>query len=78
MRKPIPLGRVAALVLVLAMSWSLTAFAISLQDAARKVAREHNARVLSAKTVTQSGGKRVHVIKVVTKKGVVKTVRVPE
>jgi len=52
------------------------ALAITLQEAARKVAREHDARVLSAKTVTRRGQK-VHEIKIVTGDGVVKTVKVP-
>lgn len=53
------------------------AWGISLEDAARKVAEENNARVLSARTVTRDG-ERVHEIKVITADGVVKTVRVPE
>jgi uncharacterized membrane protein YkoI len=54
-----------------------SAWAISLEEAARKVADEHDARVLSAKTVTRDG-RRVHEIKIVTKDGTVRTVRVPE
>ena len=50
--------------------------AITLEDAARQVARQHNARVLSARTV-RKGQNNVHEIKVLTKDGVVKTVRVP-
>jgi hypothetical protein len=64
------------LVLLLTLLLALPAWAISLEDAARKVAREHDARVLSAQTVTRRGA-RVHEIKVVTRDGVVKTVRVP-
>jgi hypothetical protein len=60
------------LVFVLAQS----AYAISLEDAARQAARQHNAKVLSARTV-QRGDQRVHEIKVLTKEGVVKTVRIP-
>lgn len=56
---------------------SAPALAITLEEAARKVAKENNARVLSAKTVNRNG-RRVHEIKIVTKKGVVRTVRVPE
>jgi hypothetical protein len=55
----------------------LPAWGITLEDAARKVAEEYDARVLSAKTVTRDG-KRVHEIRVITAEGVVKTVRVPE
>lgn len=50
-------------------------WAQSLNEAAAQAARQHNAKVLSAQTVEQ-GNKRVHVIKLLTKKGVVKTVRV--
>lgn len=53
------------------------AHAQSLQEAARKAARQHNAKVLSAHTVKQ-GKQPVHVIKLLTKQGVVKTVRVPD
>ncbi len=60
-----------------ALMASMPAWAISLEEAARKVAREHDARVLSAKTVNRNG-RRIHEIKIVTKSGVVKTVRVPE
>jgi len=54
-----------------------SAFAISLDEAARKAARQNDAKVLSARTV-QQGNKRVHEIKLLTKKGVVKTVRVQD
>jgi hypothetical protein len=47
----------------------------TLDEAARQAARQYDATVLSAHT-TQDGKKRVHVIKLLTKKGVVKTVRV--
>jgi uncharacterized membrane protein YkoI len=53
------------------------AMAISLEEAARQAARQHNAKVLSARTI-QQGNSRVHEIKLLTKKGVVKTVRIPE
>lgn len=56
---------------------SAFAWAITLEEAARKVAKEYDARVLSAKTVTRDG-QRVHEIKIVTKDGTVQTVRVPE
>ena len=64
-------------ILVLALALPTDAFAISLQDAARQAARQYNAKVLSARTVTR-GSKRIHEIKLLTKKGVVKTVRIPE
>jgi hypothetical protein len=47
----------------------------TLDEAARQAARQYDATVLSAHT-KQDGKKRVHVIKLLTKKGVVKTVRV--
>ena len=53
----------------------VSAMAISLEDAARQAARQHNAKVLSARTVGQ-GNNRVHEIKLLTKNGVVKIVRI--
>jgi hypothetical protein len=61
---------------MLALAVSTAAFAQSLDEAARQAARQYNAKVLSAKTV-QQGNRRVHVIKLLTKDGVVKTVRIP-
>jgi hypothetical protein len=66
----------AAAALMLALAVSGTVFAQSLDEAARQAARQYNAKVLSAKTV-QDGKRRVHVIKLLTKDGVVKTVRIP-
>ena len=63
--------------LLTAVFVSTSAWAITLEEAARKVAKEYDARVLSAKTVTRNG-QRVHEIKIVTKDGTVRTVRVPE
>ncbi|MGA0265540.1 MAG: hypothetical protein ACO3KY_06605 [Lysobacterales bacterium] len=61
--------------------WALLApapaHAQSLEQAAAQAARQYNAKVLSARTVKQ-GKQDVHVIKLLTKKGVVKTVRVPD
>jgi len=48
----------------------------SLEKAARQAARQNDAKVLSART-EKKGGQNVHQIKVLTNKGVVKTVRVP-
>ncbi len=64
------------LAMLLALVLAQPAWAISLEQAARQAARQHNAKVLSARTV-ERGQKRVHEIKVLTKQGVVKTVRVP-
>lgn len=55
----------------------LTAFAISLDEAAKQAARQNDAKVLSARTVEQ-GDRRVHEIKLLTSDGVVKTVRIPD
>lgn len=68
------LSALAAAVLGLAMP--AVAFAQSLEDAARQAARQYDAKVLSARTV-QEGNRRVHVIKLLTKDGVVKVVRIP-
>ena len=48
----------------------------TLDQAASQAARQHDAKVLSAKTVREKG-REVHVIKLLTRDGVVKTVRVP-
>jgi hypothetical protein len=64
------------LTLLLALMLPLTVVAQSLDQAARKAANQNDAKVLSART-THKGKKRVHVIKVLTRDGVVKTVRVP-
>ncbi len=47
----------------------------TLEEAARQAARQYNARVISART-ERKGEHRVHVIKLVTKDGMVKTVRI--
>ena len=63
--------------MLLAVMMPVTAAAISLDEAAKQAARQNDAKVLSARTV-QEGNRRIHEIKLLTKKGVVKTVRVPE
>jgi len=65
------------IVLLLALTVPATAFAQSLQEAARQAAQQYNAKVLSARTVTR-GDSRIHEIKLLTKNGVVKTVRIPD
>ena len=55
----------------------VSAFAITLQEAARQAARQNDAKVLSAKTV-QQGDRRIHEIKLLTRDGVVKTVRITD
>lgn len=55
----------------------VSAYAVKLEDAAKQAARQNDAKVLSARTVKQ-GGSQTHEIKLLTKKGVVKTVKVPD
>ena len=55
----------------------VSAFAVELDEAAKQAARQNDAKVLSAKTVKQNSG-QTHEIKLLTKKGVVKTVKVPD
>jgi len=62
--------------LLLALAASAEVFARSADEAAREAARQHDAKVLSVKTV-QQGKQRVYVIRLLTRDGVVKTVRVP-
>ena len=62
---------------VLVLTLPLSALAISLEEAAKRAAQQNNAKVLSARTIKQ-GNERIHEIKLLTKKGVVKTVRIPE
>ncbi|MEJ2383771.1 MAG: hypothetical protein P8Y54_05160 [Xanthomonadales bacterium] len=64
--------------LVFALAMPSDAFAKTRDEAARQAARQHNAaKILSVKTV-QQGKKKVHIVKLLTKDGVVKTVRVPD
>ena len=65
------------IIALLAVMVPATAFAQTLQEAARQAARQYDAKVLSARTVTR-GQNRIHEIKLLTKKGVVKTVRIPD
>lgn len=62
---------------LLALSVPQASFAQTLQEAARMAARQYNAKVLSARTITR-GQQRIHEIKLLTKDGVVKTVRIPD
>ncbi len=55
----------------------VSAHAVKLEDAAKQAAKQNDAKVLSARTVKQ-GNNRTHEIKLLTKKGVVKTVKVPD
>ena len=62
---------------LLVLLMPVSAFAIKLDEAAKQAAKQNDAKVLSAKTVKQANG-QTHEIKLLTKKGVVKTVKVPE
>jgi hypothetical protein len=64
---------ITLLVLLLPVS----SIAVELDEAAKKAARQNDAKVLSAKTVKRGSG-QTHEIKLLTKKGVVKTVKVPD
>jgi hypothetical protein len=52
------------------------ALADSLREVAERVAREHNAKVVSARVV-ERGGQRFYVIRILTRDGVIRTIRVP-
>ncbi|KAA3626503.1 MAG: hypothetical protein HND55_12665 [Pseudomonadota bacterium] len=60
----------------LATALAVSAWAITLEEAAARVAREYDAKVVSAQTVERDG-KRIHVIRILTREGVVRTIRVP-
>lgn len=66
----------ALLAITIALAASAAAWGQTLDEAARQAARQYDAKVLSARTV-QEGNRRVHVIKLLTKDGVVKVVRIP-
>jgi outer membrane lipoprotein-sorting protein len=72
---PRKLQKLCLILLVLLMP--VSAFAITLEEAARQAARQNDAKVLSAKTV-QRGDRRIHEIKLLTRDGVVKTVRITD
>lgn len=73
LKKRLQILCISALVLLL----PVTAAAVKLDEAAKQAARQNNAKVLSAKTVNK-GNNRQHEIKLLTNKGVVKTVKVPD
>lgn len=64
-----------ACLILLVFIMPVSSFAISLSEAAKQAARQNDAKVLSAKTV-EKGDERVHEIKLLTRDGVVKTVRI--
>ena len=61
---------------LLAAALAVSAWALTLEEAAERVARQHDAQVVSAHTVERDG-RRVHVIRILTRDGVVRTIRVP-
>jgi hypothetical protein len=63
------------LAVLLSLVLPVAAFAQTLDQAARQAASQYDAKVLSAHT-EQEGSKQVHVIKLLTRDGVVKTVRI--
>lgn len=68
--------RTLLLSLSLALLLAPPALATSLNEAAQRVARQYDARVLSANTI-ERGGERIHVIRILTNDGVVRSVEVP-
>ena len=68
--------RLITILIALFLATAVSVQAQTLDQAARQAAQQNDAKVLSARTVKE-GNRDVHVIKLLTKKGVVKTVRVP-
>lgn len=64
------------LLFILILTVSSVASATTLNQAKSQVARQTKGKVVSAYT-TNKGGRKIHVIKVVTPKGKVRVVRVP-
>ncbi|MGY6553971.1 MAG: PepSY domain-containing protein [Wenzhouxiangella sp.] len=62
--------------LILAMALAAAAWALTLEEAAERVARQYDAQVVSAHTIERDG-RRTHVIRILTRDGVVRTIRVP-
>ena len=52
------------------------AFADSLREVAERVARQHDAKVVSAREVERNG-RKFYVIRILTRDGVVRTITVP-
>ena len=63
------------LTLLLALMLPIAVAAQSLDEAARQAASQYDAKILSAQTI-EEGDQQVHVIKLLTRDGVVKTVRI--
>lgn len=72
-------GAARAALLGLVMVFALPApeaLADSLREVAERVARQHDAKVVSARVVERDG-RKYYVIRILTRDGVVKTIRVP-
>lgn len=82
MKNPQRTGSIAALLLSIVLSFGALALpaaelrADTLREVAQRVARQNDARVLSARVV-ERGGRRFYEIRLMTRDGVVRTVRVP-
>lgn len=63
-------------VLALFALLAVQAMAASLEEVAERVARQHDAQVVSAREVERNG-QRIYVIRILTRDGVVRTIRVP-
>ena len=63
--------------LLIAVQPISTAYAETLREAAERVARQNDAKVVSAREVTDRNGRKVYVIRILTRDGVVRTIRVP-
>ena len=68
--------RQALITVILTLVMIASAWALTLQEAAERVARQHDAKVVSARTIERDG-RRIHVIRTLTRNGVVRTLRVP-
>ncbi|MGB0515060.1 MAG: PepSY domain-containing protein [Wenzhouxiangellaceae bacterium] len=74
LRKPLAAAMLAA-ALLFCVPVS-PAYADSLREVAERVARQHDAKVISAREVERNG-RKFYEIRILTRDGVVKTVRVP-
>ena len=63
--------------LLIAVQPISTVYAETLREAAERVARQNDAKVVSAREVTDRSGRKVYVIRILTRDGVVRTIRVP-
>ena len=71
------LRAVCLALLLIAVQPVSTAYAETLREAAERVARQHDAKVVSAREITDRNGRKIYVIRILTRDGVVRTIRVP-